>query len=133
MIRFSDVAFNMTEAQSLFEDGLMDIIGVDSYDTIGWDHYDSSLELYKCPPDMRLSPKALEYVFETHGFQKIYVNHTDDWETHYSENLRRGWRRKTREGGGFYISYLPEGWKEIDMTRYTIIPDPLEDNPNAAE
>lgn len=58
---------------------------------IGWDWYDGSLELHGVPPNYRLSEAILAQILAL-GFLKIYVNHSDKWETHYSRKSNRGWR-----------------------------------------
>jgi hypothetical protein len=68
-------------AQSLLTEQL-DNLGIDT-ENIGWDYYDNSLEIHKVTPEYRLDEKTQE-VIRGMGFTKIYVNHTDKWETHYS-------------------------------------------------
>ena len=51
--------------------------------TLGWDWYDCSLEIHGVAPDFRLSKEALQIVRDA-GFARLYVNHADKWETHYT-------------------------------------------------
>jgi len=121
-----------------------------SFDGMGGDWYDNSIELYKCVRWFRLG-EALQKVIFDEGFGIAYVNHTDGWETHYNFGevfeKQRGWRRRwvrdptsnvtnalgepiTPANAGYYeISYWPEGWGDRDWreTGYMrIVPDPLE-------
>lgn len=60
------------------------------YERIGWDDYDWSLEIHDVAPDDRLSPELATTLLSM-GFLKVYVNHTDGWETHYNVG-REPWR-----------------------------------------
>lgn len=53
------------------------------FETIGWDDYDTSLELHGVPSAYRLAPEAQRMLRDA-GFAKVYVNHVDKWETHHS-------------------------------------------------
>jgi hypothetical protein len=112
---FANLAFDYSTAQYLFEEEL-DKLGI-NYDKIGWDYYDSSLEIYGAVDDCRLSTAAQEFIFNE-GFMKIFVNHLNGWQTHYcfDHNLPfspvNGWRRKRCPDGHFQINYLPEAWGE---------------------
>lgn len=86
--------FDGDMAKSELEDKLTEA-GVPC-DHIGWDYYDISLEIYEVPNDYRLSPEAQKVIFDT-GFIKVYVNHLDKWETHYTWSsdefvYQPGWR-----------------------------------------
>ena len=122
------------------------------YDGIGGDWYDNSIELYNCVPGLRLTEEMQKVIFDE-GFRRAYVNHTDDWETHYNWDReftkQRGWRRRwvldpkvettnligepfAASNAGYYeISYWPTGWKGSEdwlKTGYMrIVPDPLEE------
>ena len=72
-----------------FEGELFDLAV--SFESLGWDEYDGSLELYGVSPEFRMPEPALKFIFES-GFRAIFVNHTDKWETHYSTMNRDGWR-----------------------------------------
>lgn len=91
-----------TVAEQLFEARLVECRLEDALDDagvvlerLGWDYYDCSLEICGVPPDQRLSEVAQRIVFDA-GFMKLYVNHTDKWETHYSFgkefSKQEGWR-----------------------------------------
>lgn len=91
----------MTLAQELFDaqlklfaadSKLYDLVetlglGEDGWEDWSYDHYDTSLELYGCPPELRLSDEAIAKVKEA-DFSIIWLNHKDGWETMYS--LHRG-------------------------------------------
>jgi len=80
-------------AQADLEEAL-DTVGVE-HERISFDPYDNSLELYGVKPDYRLNEAAQRVCFGA-GFTKVYVNHTDKWETHYTWgkefNILDGWR-----------------------------------------
>lgn len=131
--KFAEAAFKFSWIKSAFEDKLNEVLGGGDYEDIGWDSYDCSLEICKVSNDIRLSIEAQKFIFDS-GFSKVYVNHNDEWETHYGWGAefkpQRGWRRKRTEKG-FLISYWPEGWtgKSLewkDNGYMTIVPDPLE-------
>lgn len=94
------------------------------FQSIGWDHYDCSIEFYKANDDVRLTAEQQRIVADA-GFAKAYINHKNGWETHYSWDWRepfavhRGWRRRYVSGDpGYYeISYWPEGWGSRDAGR----------------
>lgn len=80
------------------------------FERMGWDFYDCSLELYGVPPDYRLSTEVQRLVHAA-GFVKVYINHEDQWETHYGFDPRgefkeaKGWRvsyphKRTAKGDG---------------------------------
>lgn len=93
------------------------------YDHIGWDDYDWSLEIYGVAPEWRMSEELLRY-FHEGGFAKVYVNHTDKWETHYGLDhrgpfeRREGWRvsypHKRGDGGSIWtekhVPTWPQDW-----------------------
>lgn len=133
MKKFAEEMFAYNIALSAFEDKLTYAdTGLSDYDKLGADEYDMSLEIYGVPDDDRLSHDGVEMILGE-GFDKIYVNHTDGWETHYSTRNKTGWRRK-RTSEGFLISHWPEGWGDPETGRNAgwlvsgymkIIPDPL--------
>lgn len=53
------------------------------YEKLGCDDYDCSLELYGVPVDYRLT-EPVQRIIKEAGFVKVYVNHVDKWETHYT-------------------------------------------------
>lgn len=98
------------------------------FETIGWDHYDNSVELYGLPPEFRLSEVQCDRIFKC-GFGTIFANHTDKWETHYhsGKNHAIGWRvsyphKRGPEAKCIWVEKLIDGWpKEWFETGYVII------------
>ena len=97
----------------------------------GFDWYDCSLELYGVPPDYRLSADV-QRIIHAAGFAKVYVNHEDKWETHYSWPVgafkeAKGWRvsypHKRNDGttGIWVEDFLPSWPKEWFDTGYALI------------
>lgn len=87
---------------------------------LGWDYYDNSLEIYGVPAAARLSPEAQRLAFDA-GFNTVYVNHTDHWETHYNFDHRKGfkpdpgWRvsypqNRSGQEGGIWVEKQPSSW-----------------------
>lgn len=80
-------------AESELESALADF-GIE-FTKLGWDHYDYSLELYGVPVEVRLSEEVQRFIYDC-GFSKVYINHEDKWETHYSWKepfeISKGWR-----------------------------------------
>jgi hypothetical protein len=112
---FAEQAFAFDIVKSTFEDRLLELADVagDDWESLGWDEYDASLEIYGCTPNLRLPQVAQDFIFGE-GFDKIYVNHTDEWETHYNTpGTETPWRRKRMENGGFEINFVPESWKPV--------------------
>ena len=89
----ADRLFDGHYAENELEEAI-DAAGV-PYESLGWDHYDCSLEVHGVPPEYRPSTEVIEIVRRA-GFAKLYVNHTDKWETHYSFHNQHapseGWR-----------------------------------------
>ena len=79
---FSQIGFEYNVQLSLFEDAMVEA-GLENWDKLGYDDYDSSLEIYGVENDIRLNTE-LQELFLKHGFMKVYVNHKDGWETHYN-------------------------------------------------
>ena len=150
---FADSWWTYTFAESRFEEDLCEVLGGD-FDRLGTDHYDASLEIYKVDDHVRLSEAAQRLIYDA-GFGKVYVNHKDGWQTHYSWPGRdpfapvKGWRRRwvadpaakttnvigkelSAENAGYYeISAWPTSWGEKRRDWLTtgymrIVPDPLE-------
>lgn len=131
----------MTIAERLFE---LDFVKSDleevlyeqdvPYDDLGWDHYDASLELLGMPKDYRLTEKAAGAIYDA-GFSKIYLNHVDKWETHYSKCNPNGWRvsypYKRGEGeAGIWVEEIVSGWpKEWFETGYAAVKKENNDTP----
>lgn len=122
--------FDGSHAQGELEDALY-AAGA-KFETMGWDDYDCSLELYGVPSECRLSIEAQSAVHAA-GFCKAYVNHKDKWETHYIFNPRepfkesKGWRvsypHKRGEGEkGIWVEEVIDGWpKEWFETGYAAV------------
>jgi hypothetical protein len=127
--------------KSQIEDGLLDAGSIDDWKSIGTDYYDNSIEIYGVGPDVRLSQAAVDWLIQGCGFSKIYVNHTDGWETHYGKS-EVGWRRryvsdpsaKTTnviagpENNGYYETNefpdsFPKEW--LASGYFRVVPDPL--------
>ena len=96
---FAESAFAFSELQEKFEERLSGLAGngeeSGDFNRIGWDDYDKSLEIYEASPNFKLSPESRDFIF-SNGFSKVYVNHTDGWETHYAPN-QDPWRRRPDE------------------------------------
>lgn len=89
--------FDADEARSELETQLEEAGAL--FERITWDWYDCSLELKDVPVDYRLSTEV-QRVIQAAGFAKVYVNHLDKWETHYS------WKRdEFEEAKGWRVSY----------------------------
>jgi hypothetical protein len=73
--------FDGWHAESEIEEALGDVEV--PFHHIGWDHYDCSLELHGVPAGYRLSEAVQKIIYDA-GFAKVYVNHEDKWETHYT-------------------------------------------------
>jgi hypothetical protein len=106
--------FAGSSAESELDDKLYNL-GI-TYEKLGWDSYDGSLEIYGVPPDDRLSPEAVAAIFDC-GFIKIYVNHTDRWETHYSSRASTGWRvsyphKRDTDDGHIWVEEPVKGWPQ---------------------
>lgn len=127
---FADEWWAFLSTKSRWEDGFDDLLAEgEDYDRLGTDDYDCSLEIRGAANDWRLSEAQQAYLFGA-GFHKIYVNHSDGWETHYSASPVlpvRGWRRRYvpdrtatttnviagEPNPGYYeISYWPSGWDQ---------------------
>lgn len=148
---FAEKWWQFLRDQSKWEDGFCDLLrDGDDYHHMSTDDYDMSVEIKQATDDLRLSAEMQQYLWDA-GFGKVYVNHKDGWETHYSFFREtppvRGWRRRyvsdtsadtTRviagpdDPGYWEISYWPEGWdspsakKGLTSGYYRIVPDPLD-------
>jgi hypothetical protein len=78
---------------------LLDLLADVPHERLGWDWYDSSLEIHGVPPDFRLSAEV-QRACHGAGFAKVYLNHTDKWETHYSFG-----RESFEANAGWRVSY----------------------------
>lgn len=107
------------------------------HERIGWDYYDLSLELHGVPNDWRM-PDDAQRTFSDEGFAKVYVNHQDGWETHYTWAdpaafaPHPGWRvnyphKRQKNDGQIWVekhvASWPADWFE---TGYVIIKQPGE-------
>lgn len=121
---FSEVAFNYHFAESEFIDAICNADVDFNFSRTAYDYYDGSIELYDVPPTQRLN-EAVQLVIFDAGFKKAYVNHADDWQTHYDFGkeflMDAGWRRLMRDGH-IYVEEFPEGWpKDWLESGYVII------------
>jgi hypothetical protein len=145
MSSIADRMFDGVSAEAELEELISDA-GVE-FDRLGWDYYDCSVELHGVADDARLSVDTQRIVHAA-GFAKVYVNHKNGWETHYTWKAGpfepvRGWRRHmehNEEPGPsgvtefkiMKISYWPDTWngsrleQDRDAGRILIIPDPFE-------
>jgi hypothetical protein len=102
------------------------------FERLGWDWYDISLELHGVPADYRLSEAAQRVVHEA-GFAKVYVNHEDKWETHYSFHAggpfeaSKGWRvsyphKRGESGPGIWVEADVPSWpREWFTSGYAVV------------
>lgn len=109
------------------------------FDRLGWDHYDSSVELHGVPADYRLSI-AVQGIIHKAGFVKAYINHVDKWETHYGFKPReafteaKGWRvsyphKRGDDAKGIWVEEVCTTWpKEWFETGYCIVRPPSNDD-----
>jgi hypothetical protein len=101
-------------AESEFSEKLLDLADEEfDWCHLGYDDYDSSLELYDVPDDAKLNEAQQKFIYDN-GFLCCYVNHKNKIETHYNWSYKKfkpsgGWRRE-RTATGFTISYWPKGW-----------------------
>ena len=130
--KLSDKLFASKHAESELEDLLAEV-GVE-FERIGWDEYDCSLELYGVPADHRLHAD-MQRIIQSEGFGKVYVNHTDKWETHYTFGHRefkevKGWRvsyphkRKDDTKGILVEEAIPSWPKQWFETGYARVVKP---------
>lgn len=134
--------FDVMEIESRIEDGILDA-GLEDFDKIGGDWYDNSIEIYGVENDTRLNEATKRFLLEECGFSKVYVNHKDGRETHYSSVNEPGWRRfwvkdesskhdrvivGEPDPGHWEVSRFPEGWPQawLDNGYVVVVPDPFE-------
>ncbi len=122
--------FSADEASCQLED-MLSKAGVE-FTSIGWDQYDLSLEIHGVPVADRLIDAAKKLCAEA-GFAKIYVNHVDRWETHYSIKdgvVSDGWRvsypHKRAEGAtGILVEQPVKSWpREWFESGYACVVEP---------
>lgn len=73
--------FSLMESQ--LEEKLAETTPEIEYDKFGYDAYDSSIEIYGVPVGTELTPEQ-QQLFSDAGFHRVFVNHVDRSETHYS-------------------------------------------------
>jgi hypothetical protein len=129
--------WKLQTVKSKIEGGLEDI----DCTRIGGDYYDNSIEIYGVPADHRLTQRDSDWLKEC-GFSKIYVNHTDGWETHYSPGSIYGWRRRyvsdpmatttnviagEPDPGYYETNRFPKGFPEkwLETGYFRVVDDPL--------
>lgn len=123
---FAQKIFDVDILRMKFNDKLEELTDC-MFEETSWDEYDGSLELHQCDNDLRLSDECKKFIFDS-GFIRIFVNHKDGWETHYTKSHPKddGWRRKRKEdGNGFYVSYWPESWNQTQWLEsgYIVVVD----------
>ena len=123
------------------EDGLLDAGSIDDWKSIDTDYYDNSIEIRGVAPEVRLSQAAVDWLINGCGFSKIYVNHTDGWETHYGSS-EVGWRRRyvsdptasttnviagPAHNGYYETNRFPDGFPRewLETGYFRVVPDPL--------
>ena len=119
----------MTIARDIFEGGFAESRLHEAmndadipFERLSWDWYDDSLELHGVPSEFRLSETQLKALLDA-GFSKVYINHCDNWETHYSEKNLQGWRvsypHKRDDSNGIWVETFVDSWpKEWFETGY---------------
>lgn len=76
-------------AECAINDYLDDHLPEDSWDRIGWDHYDTSLELGGCHADLRLPPDVQSWLWDQ-GFSRCWLNHANATQTYYTPDSTEG-------------------------------------------
>lgn len=127
---FAERLFDGSSAECELEDKL-DSVGI-LFERLSWDSYDCSLEIKEVPVHYRLSSEAQEVIHQA-GFSKVYVNHIDGWETHYSFSggefkAKDGWRvcyphkRGEDPSQDIWVEKTVEGWpKEWFDSGYAVV------------
>lgn len=115
--------FEYERAKDDFEDRLFDL-GLEEFEDIGWDFYDSSLEILGASNDAVLN-EELQYFIKNSGFLKCYMNHKDHWETHYDliKMPAKGWRVCHTHKSGKSVILLeksPQSWQNTDI-KYKVV------------
>lgn len=110
--RMFDGGFAESELNTLLLTGGLD------YQKSSFDHYDCSLELHGVADDYRM-PENMQKIIYNAGFAKVYVNHINKWETHYS------WDRGAfKPVDGWRVSYPSKrGPEETEIWVERDIPD----------
>lgn len=68
------------------------------FERTGWDDYDNSIELYGVAIDWRM-PEEIQRAIAGEGFTRAFVNHLNQWETHYT------WVGEFAPAKGWRVSY----------------------------
>lgn len=74
-------------AQSQIEDWLFEEVANEQdgqYDDMTFDDYDSSIELLRCDPDLRLSAEQQQWLWDQ-GVLHFWLNHRDGMQTRYDK------------------------------------------------
>lgn len=78
---------------------ILDVLGLDHSDPKAWkfddwsfDDYDNSFEVKGADPDLRFTPEQVDQLLAL-GFDRFWINHTDNWETYYWRHSREGFRK----------------------------------------
>ncbi len=92
---FAQVKYSGDARQEEFEQEIITIQEGLDFNRITCDEYDNSIEFYEVPNDVRLTPKALEFI-KSEGFSLCWLNHVDGWETSYNltKDPPKGWRKR---------------------------------------
>lgn len=120
MKTLAEKLFSGSHAKCEMESQLYDA-GV-QFDEIGWDYYDCSLEIYGVPADCRLTAAVQKIIYDS-GFARVFVNHQDKWETHYTFPREggfaevKGWRvsyphKRDDERGGIWVEEHVPTWPQ---------------------
>ena len=128
-MNISDRIFNGERAKADLEDELWEA-GV-QFEEASYDDYDYSCELFDVAEDYRLSSEAQKILHEA-GFAKVYLNHIDKWETHYTFEPGeykeiKGWRvsypsKRGKDEKGILVEEPIESWpKEWFETGYAVV------------
>jgi len=140
MTTFAQEWWDFNSNKSGWEDKFLDLLSGDQeFDDFATDSYDSSITIINASNNWRLSINQQKYLYDS-GFIRIYVKHSDGWDTHYrilpNGSMSKGWRRKyypvspnSDTSGYFEISYWPEDWKQthwLETGYMRIVPDPLD-------
>ncbi len=128
--KIADRLFDGARAESELEDALTSAGAL--FELLGWDEYDTSLEVRGVPAEYRLSIDA-QRVIHGAGFLVAFLNHADEWETHYRFDPARefvevkGWRvsypfkRKDQSDTSIWIEEIvptwPKDWMETGYCR----------------
>ncbi len=114
--KFSEIAFNYISAECEFTDAIYEADDEFEYSHLTYDSYDNSVEFYNVDDECRLNEEIQRIIFDA-GFSKVFLNHKNSWQTHYSYNqleeftIAIGWRRLIRDNH-IYVEEFPPSWPE---------------------